>query len=183
MSFYYVGGTLYDSNFLEHHGVIGQKWGIRRYVNSDGSLTPEGRRRYGNARGLGKYANNNSFVRRLASGEWGWGVKGYADEREQTLKNKINNSKNPKKTEKLKKKYDEQRKANIERNKMLSHYSTGKLIAQRILLGTYGSAAYRNERADGDNRYIAYKSAKAMQDRFGDPSYLDWYLSRELLKI
>lgn len=31
---------------LTHHGTKGQKWGIRRYQNKDGSLTPEGRRRY-----------------------------------------------------------------------------------------------------------------------------------------
>lgn len=33
-------------DFLEHHGILGQKWGIRRYQNKDGTLTPEGRRRY-----------------------------------------------------------------------------------------------------------------------------------------
>ena len=32
---------------LYHHGIIGQKWGRRRYQNSDGSLTEEGRIRYG----------------------------------------------------------------------------------------------------------------------------------------
>lgn len=32
--------------YLVHHGVKGQKWGIRRYQNEDGSLTPEGRRHY-----------------------------------------------------------------------------------------------------------------------------------------
>lgn len=31
-----------DENYLEHHGVKGQKWGIRRYQNEDGSLTEEG---------------------------------------------------------------------------------------------------------------------------------------------
>jgi hypothetical protein len=36
-----------DSNYLVHHGIKGQKWGVRRYQNSDGSLTDEGRRRYG----------------------------------------------------------------------------------------------------------------------------------------
>ena len=30
---------------LYHHGVKGQKWGVRRYQNQGGSLTPEGRRR------------------------------------------------------------------------------------------------------------------------------------------
>lgn len=34
-------------DYLEHHGILGMKWGIRRYQNKDGSLTPEGRARYG----------------------------------------------------------------------------------------------------------------------------------------
>jgi hypothetical protein len=35
------------SDELYHHGIKGQKWGIRRYQNPDGSLTPEGLKRYG----------------------------------------------------------------------------------------------------------------------------------------
>lgn len=35
----------YDALYLAHHGVKGQKWGVRRYQNEDGSLTPEGKRR------------------------------------------------------------------------------------------------------------------------------------------
>ena len=31
---------------LYHHGIKGQKWGIRRYQNEDGSLTEEGKKRY-----------------------------------------------------------------------------------------------------------------------------------------
>lgn len=33
------------SDYLVHHGIKGQKWGVRRYQNSDGSLTQLGKRR------------------------------------------------------------------------------------------------------------------------------------------
>ena len=33
-------------NELTHHGIKGQKWGVRRFQNKDGSLTPAGKRRY-----------------------------------------------------------------------------------------------------------------------------------------
>lgn len=33
-------------NYLEHHGILGQKWGVRRFQNKDGSYTAEGRRRH-----------------------------------------------------------------------------------------------------------------------------------------
>lgn len=34
------------SDELYHHGIKGQKWGIRRYQNSDGTLTSEGKKHY-----------------------------------------------------------------------------------------------------------------------------------------
>lgn len=35
-----------NTDELYHHGVLGMKWGIRRYQNKDGSLTNAGKKRY-----------------------------------------------------------------------------------------------------------------------------------------
>ena len=32
--------------FIAHHGILGQRWGIRRYQNKDGSLTAAGRKHW-----------------------------------------------------------------------------------------------------------------------------------------
>ena len=36
---------VYYPDYLEHHGILGQKWGVRRYQNEDGSWTKEGMER------------------------------------------------------------------------------------------------------------------------------------------
>lgn len=38
---------MYESNALWHFGIKGQKWGLRRFQEADGSLTAQGRERYG----------------------------------------------------------------------------------------------------------------------------------------
>lgn len=46
-------------NSLEHHGVKGQKWGVRRYQNKDGTLTSAGKLHYQTER-TRRYVRNTS---------------------------------------------------------------------------------------------------------------------------
>lgn len=39
-----------DSDYLVHHGIIGQKWGVRRFQNYDGTYTQKGLARYNKSR-------------------------------------------------------------------------------------------------------------------------------------
>lgn len=43
MSEYY--GVIHSELSLAHHGIKGQKWGVRRFQNKDGSLTSAGKKR------------------------------------------------------------------------------------------------------------------------------------------
>lgn len=56
MPSYYVAGNVYNSNDIFHFGILGQKWGIRRYQNLDGTFTPEGKARYAASLYRGKKA-------------------------------------------------------------------------------------------------------------------------------
>lgn len=56
MAVYYANET--DGAFIAHYGIKGMKWGVRRFQNSDGTLTSAGKKRYGS------YANPMKAMRK-----------------------------------------------------------------------------------------------------------------------
>lgn len=66
--------------YLAHHGIKGQKWGVRRFQYEDGSLTSAGKKRYD---------GNTSNVKRLLTSKHGFGTIARAQEKRDMLQNKI----------------------------------------------------------------------------------------------
>ena len=60
--------TSWDAGLhLAHHGIRGQKWGVRRFQNPDGTLTAAGRQHYGVSDGGSRKASRqfNRQMRKL----------------------------------------------------------------------------------------------------------------------
>lgn len=50
-------------SYLVHYGILGQKWGVRRFQNEDGTLTPEGIKRYSNL--IDKSEKSDKYKKKL----------------------------------------------------------------------------------------------------------------------
>ena len=146
---YYVAGIQYSAE-LYHHGIKGQKWGVRRYQNDDGTLTSAGRQRYGNNLSTNYEMGKQDLLRKLGTGDWAFGKKRGGERREQRLEKKLAKAEaKGKDTEKLSVKLQAQKERNVARDTYNSRTSTGVLIAQKLLLGRSGADSYRVARERG----------------------------------
>lgn len=67
-------------NTLSHHGIFGQKWGIRRFQNKNGSLKPAGKSRYKETDNAKKSSNTTESTSTTES------KKGLSDKQKKALK-------------------------------------------------------------------------------------------------
>lgn len=72
---------------LYHHGILGMKWGVRRYQNRDGTLTPKGKKRYGKDGEVGEQAKAKSSTKAKDS------VKRLSDEELRSRVERLNTEK------------------------------------------------------------------------------------------
>jgi len=57
----------YHDEYLYHHGILGQKWGVRRFQNANGSYTPAGQSRYGPSYRAKLNGTSTSRIKKAAS--------------------------------------------------------------------------------------------------------------------
>ena len=136
--------------YLEHHGIKGQKWGIRRFQNKDGSLTAAGEKRYNvdtasaknrvseakkayknelkryNKKTIGGYLYNKEAAQRLNK----------AEQKVQWEKEKLNN-------EKIKNKLNKENGVSKHRQKLIDKYIKDGMSQERAEI-----AAYKRDRTE-----------------------------------
>ena len=71
--------------YLQHHGIKGQKWGVRRYQNEDGSLTAAGRKHVG----VGDTSHDGE-LKNKQTGRKAGGIKDYFEKKKQKESEVVN---------------------------------------------------------------------------------------------
>lgn len=150
----------WEGEHLQHYGVLGMKWGQRRFQNKDGSLTAAGEKRYAKTGEYGYHYHSHATKKYQRKAQKA-AKKAFftigSDARslhEKGLTNIKNGDKRIAKQDKLIKKalkYQKraERSAELDRREQeaAEKISTGKAIVTRLLLGGAASKSYQQYRA------------------------------------
>ena len=76
---------------LSHHGILGQKWGVRRFQNADGTWTEAGKKRYGRAIEKDLKAQNREAYKAWAKNGISKESTAHLYKNQRTVLDKVNN--------------------------------------------------------------------------------------------
>lgn len=148
-------------NELWHHGVKGQKWGLRRFQNPDGTLTEAGKKRYNiddTNSIIGRALFNTSSGQKLAVTF----NKGFKEDKKQIKEEYKKNLETMDKEQAkiLKERAESEARLSAanaiysyqskEANKIIQTQSLGSSIAKTLVMGPYGSLVYTKLRNPKD---------------------------------
>lgn len=165
------------NEYLAHHGVKGQKWGVRRYQNDDGTLTALGKQRY-----RGQTVYKSTFARKMLAPELrdkysvSKFAEGLAGSRARRLREKANATGSEtleKKATRAEGTYEAYKAKNANMKAYAQRTSTGKLFVQNAAFSVR-AGSYRNARAAGKSQIESLLAQPLLIDKDAYGRYIIW---------
>ena len=152
----------WEGEHLAHYGVLGMKWGQRRYQNKDGSLTAAGEKHYQKTGEYGYHYHSHATKKydrkaaKYAAKADKAAAKGYSE------KNQKKASKAIQKAEKYKNRANRSREIDRGEQEYAKNISTGKALALTMLTSGNTMKGYAQYRAMAGQKGKEFTGQKAM---------------------